>query len=688
MRRLILADPIDVRAPGAQADPELSREWLVTNGLGGYASGTISGAITRRFHGLLISSHAAPLGRMMMLNHLFGRVIAPDGSALELDAQDRGHGGGDPSGRARVAEFVLEHGLPVWRYGLGDGLTLEKRILMPYRQNTVHVTLALSGAGGPRRIELEPWLNFRPHEASLSAPLAAPYSVTELGRRYEVRAGADIPVLRLLVRGTNAEFKIRSRTIAGLAYGVEASRGYDASGDLYAPGLFSCDIADGESVTISASTEPWEVFETLSPESSVRCEEERRTRLIATASPILRQGLGAELVFAADQFIVEPPGRIENRTMSRACGDEARSVIAGYHWFTDWGRDTMISLEGLTLVTGRYADARNILATFARHVKDGLIPNMFPEGKTAGLYHTADATLWFFHALDRYLSYTGDLTLLVSLLPTFVSIAEHYAGGTRFGIAVDSRDGLVRQGTPDLPLTWMDAKVGDLVVTPRRGKAVEINALYYNALCVLAEWLTKTDGTAAAQPYVERARQLRASFNERFWCKERGCLYDIVDGDAGDDPAFRPNQLFAVSLPRPVLDESRWERVVESCEKALLTPLGLRSLAPGEPDFKAQYFGDLRARDLAYHQGTVWGWLIGPFVDAWLRVHPGDRERASGYLGGFQGHMNEACVGTISEIFDAKAPYAARGCVAQAWSVAEVLRLLVVLGDTAAATPA
>jgi predicted glycogen debranching enzyme len=395
--------------------------------------------------------------------------------------------------------------------------------------------------------------------------------------------------------------------------------------------------------------------------------------------------VAAELVLAADQFIIDPRGRISSKTATHACGDEPRSVIAGYHWFTDWGRDTMISLEGLTLVTGRIGDARNILGTFARYVKDGLIPNMFPEGKSAGLYHTADATLWFFHAIDRYLTYSQDHALLANLLPTLTDIAEHHAEGTRFGIGVDPRDGLLRQGAVDLPLTWMDAKVGDLVVTPRRGKAVEINALYYNALRLLAQWLTDAGEDRRAGECLGRAERLRVSFNARFWSAEKGYLYDVIDGDGGDSLELRPNQLFAISLPYAVLEPSRWESVVAACERTLLTPVGLRSLAPGEPDYKAAYFGDLRARDLAYHQGTVWGWLIGPFVDAWLRVHPDDRERAPGFVRAFTEHLSEACVGSISEVFDAEAPFAARGCIAQAWSVAEVLR---VLAKLAASPPA
>ena len=331
----------------------------------------------------------------------------------------------------------------------------------------------------------------------------------------------------------------------------------------------------------------------------------------------------ASSVLAADDFVITPVGRVADLARARAEGDDLRTVIAGYHWFTDWGRDTMISLEGLTLSTGRAHEARWILRTFAHYVRDGLIPNLFPEGESRGLYHTADATLWFFHALDAMSSTDrrrGDLRLI---LPVLKDIVRHHLEGTRFGIRVDPADGLLTQGAEGYQLTWMDAKVGDWVVTPRRGKAVEINALWYNALRLMADWLRPTSDDPRPTRSPPMPSSARASFNRRFWHESGGYLYDVVDGENGDDPAFRPNQIFAISLDHPVLDEARWEAVVDGVRERLLTPLGLRSLAPGEPDFKPRYFGDLRARDAAYHQGTVWAWLIGPFIDAWLKVHPG-----------------------------------------------------------------
>ena len=362
---------------------------------------------------------------------------------------------------------------------------------------------------------------------------------------------------------------------------------------------------------------------------------------------------------------------------ARAEGDEVRTVIAGYHWFTDWGRDTMISLEGLTLTTGRALQAGYILRTFAHYVKDGLIPNLFPEGASQGLYHTADATLWFFHAIDRYHQYSRDDRTLRRLLPVLLDIVDHHVRGTHFGIGVDPADGLLRQGAPGYQLTWMDAKAGDWVVTPRRGKAVEINALWYNALRLMERWLSENQDAVRAGEMRERADRARDSFNRRFWCEEAGHLYDIVDGEEGDDRALRPNQLLSISLPNPVLSQPRWKQVLEVCRRELLTPVGLRSLAPGHPDYKPNYHGDLLTRDAAYHQGTVWSWLIGPFVDASLRVYPDDRDSARHLLDGLVAHLGDAGIGTVSEVFDAQPPFTARGCMAQAWGVAELLRCLV-----------
>jgi predicted glycogen debranching enzyme len=426
--------------------------------------------------------------------------------------------------------------------------------------------------------------------------------------------------------------------------------------------------------TLLASTESWEIATALAPLDAFAMECARREKLLARAPSCLRIGAGAELVLAADQFVITPAGRLADAARARAGGDEVRTVIAGYHWFTDWGRDTMISLEGLTLSVRRYEEAAYVLRTFAYYIRDGLIPNMFPEGNNAGLYHTADATLWYFHAISRYTAVTGDASLVRQLLPKLRDIVGKHLEGTRFGIGVDPKDGLLRQGQETYQLTWMDAKDGDLVVTPRRGKAVEICALWYNALSLMVAWETAYGDVSLGAEWARHAERARDSFNRRFWQEKGGYLFDVIDGEKGDDDALRPNQLMAISLEHPVLEAERWRPVVDIVESNLLTPVGLRSLAPTHPDYCARYFGDLRARDMAYHQGTVWAWLMGPFVDAWLKVHPEQNRDAQRFLQGFVPHLAEAGVGTISEVFDASPPFVPRACIAQAWSVAEVLR--------------
>ena len=656
------------------------REWLVTNGLGGYAAGTVAGVLTRRYHGLLVASLPAPLGRFVMLNHLLERVRLPDYRILWLGDEDEVAGPNTSDRAEHLVEFRLDMGLPVWVYRI-DRFTLEKRVVMPYCQNSTYVTYRVVDGDGTLRFTLRPSVQFRPHEAAVNESPAKGYTVSATGIRYEISAGPGLPSLRLLVHGEAAALTLDEKGAPSVPYRMEESRGYQGVGPLWSPGYFRVDAKAGQNVTLIASTEPWETMLALSPGNATTAEHERRERLLAISGIPENDVLGRELVLAADQFIIRPAGRIEEFARARASGDEVRTVIAGYHWFTDWGRDTMISLEGLTLTTHRLREAGYILRTFGHYVRDGLIPNMFPEGDSEGLYHTADATLWFFHAIDRYTQVTGEKDTLRSLLPVFLDIVEHHLRGTRFGIHVDPADGLFTQGAEGYQLTWMDAKVGDWVVTPRRGKAVELNALWYNALRLLESWIQQFGG-GEGLGIAEHARRARESFNKRFWFEEGQYLYDIVDGEHGDDPSCRPNQIFAISLSHPILDRERWPRVLDVVQERLLTPVGLRSLAPDSPDYKPRYYGDLRSRDAAYHQGTVWAWLIGPFIDAWLKLHGSDRARARKLLEGFDQHLSDACVGSISEIFDAEPPFLPRGCVAQAWSVAEVLRCWRMLGHS------
>jgi predicted glycogen debranching enzyme len=671
---------------GDGADALVGREWLVTNGLGGYASGTIAGVATRRYHGLLVAALPNPLGRTMMFNHLSEQLRLPGGALVRLGAsRPDGVPPGAPDapppaadqtlfGAEHLLEFRLEQGLPVWTYQLGE-LVLEKRVLLVNMQNTVHITYRLLAGEGSLRLSLRPAVHFRSHDAPVSQELGVPYTLTLVADRFELAAGSPLPPLRMRVMGAGQNFVFEHERHPQVTYRIEEARGYQARGELWSHGHFKVLVTRDSSATLIASTEPWETLIALRPPQAQRYESDRRGRLVHIAGIDSEDRTAAELTLAADQFLIAPAGRIDDATRARAQGEELRTVIAGYHWFTDWGRDTMISLEGLALTTGRALEARWILHSFAHYVRDGLIPNMFPEGAQEGLYHTADATLWFFHAVDRYLSYTSDQATLRQLLPTLEGIVAEHIRGTRFGIRVDPADGLLTQGQEGYQLTWMDAKCDGWVVTPRRGKAVEINALWYNALRVLEGWLAALRGPDAAAEARAAANRARASFNARFWNAAGGYLYDVVDQPSGAaDGAFRPNQLFAVSLPHPVLDPERWKSVVDQVAEKLLTPVGLRSLAREHPDYKPSYHGDLRTRDAAYHQGTVWAWLIGPFLDAWLKVYPDRVPEARQLLAGLEAHLGDACIGSISEVFDAEPPYAPRGCIAQAWSVAELLR--------------
>jgi predicted glycogen debranching enzyme len=662
-----------------ETDPHLSQEWLVTNGLSGYASGTVAGPLTRRYHGLLIAALPNPLGRMMMLNALSERIRLPDKKVYFNGPRELT--GSQLEDTLAAQEFRLEAGLPVWTYHI-DGWILEKRVLMPHRQNTVHVTYKLLQGEGRVRLGLRPAVHFRSHDASVGTPLSDRFTLTVVDQGYEIcGSGAGIPVLRMHCEPP-AAFTFDRKTIPHVLFRTEERRGYESQGDLWSPGYFRADLEVGRSITFMASTESWDTVHALSVEEARERELVRRRAMLGAAHPEIRTGAVGELVFAADQFLMTPVGRVEDLARAHASGDELRSVIAGYHWFTDWGRDTMISLEGLTLTTGRNNQAGWILRTFAHYVRDGLIPNMFPEGEKNGLYHTADASLWFFHAVSRYVQVSGDDATLRLVLPKLLEIANKHIEGTLFGIHVDPEDGLLCQGQQGYQLTWMDAKVGDWVVTPRRGKAVEINALWYNALTLLSQWMADIYGEESAKPFVELAAKTRESFNRRFWNPATGYLFDVVDQEGGgNDPACRPNQVFAISLPNPVLDTERWEPVMDVVTRKLLTPVGLRSLSPDDKDYKSRYDGDLRSRDAAYHQGTVWGWLIGPYIDAWLKLNPGKNREGRDLLNGFFAHLDEACVGSISEVFDAEEPHTARACIAQAWSVAEVLRCFALTAD-------
>lgn len=655
-----------------ETDNLLRREWILTNGLGGFASGTLAGSVTRRYHGLLVAALPAPLGRTVMLSRLHESVKLNDGNIIFLNNQELGDNQAESSMCKCIKSFHLDMGLPVWTYQ-ADTFKLEKRILMLRNQNTVLINYRLIEAQQDIEIELRPAVHFRPLEASVNQDTIddAEYLVAARDNIYQIQAG-NYPPLLLKTLDSESTFNIDNRRSDNIYFRLEYERGYAAIGKHWSPGYFKAALHPGTSITVIATTESGDDL----PHRFIDAYEmeiQHRTHLLAMAATNPDENLAAELIIAADQFIVTPGGRIEEAERARATGEDIKSIIAGYHWFTDWGRDTMISLEGLTLTTGRYQEARYILRTFANYVRDGLIPNMFPEHDKTGLYHTADASLWFFHAVHRYVQITQDRDTLRAILPRLISIVDCHLAGTRFNIGIDPVDGLLRQGEEGYQLTWMDAKVNDWVVTPRRGKAVELNALWYNALRLLELWLIE-EGDERAHPIREHAERAQLSFNQRFWNPINGYLYDVVDGPEKLDDSCRPNQILAIALTHPVLDREYWEPVVETVRQHLLTPVGLRSLSPQHRDYKQNYDGDLFTRDAAYHQGTVWAWLIGPYIDAWVKTYPEQRKNVRALLKGFELHMSEAGIGSISEIFDAEPPFTPRGCIAQAWSVAEVLR--------------
>src|SRR5580700_4111859 len=434
----------------------LEKEWLVTNGLGGYASGSLAGVITRGFHGYLVAALSTPLGRIMMLNDLVERVQIPGGLSVQLSGEERVNAPLKAQGSEFLEEFRLEDGIPVWVFKFGD-IILEKRVLMVHRQNTVHVNYRMTG-GPALAMTFRPSVNFRPHEAPVSTPLAGNYAFTVVEDTFEISSQTNFPPLRLMLHGRDKSLTMDRTRFHEVVYRIEESRGYAAHGDLWSPGYFSVSLTPDEPVTLVASSESWGALRAVSPKYAEEAEKLRRKRMLARAETVPEQSAAAELVLAADQFIIVPEGRGDDTLRARAAGDDVRSIIAGYPWFTDWGRDTMISLEGLTLSTGRHTEAGYILRTFARYVRQGLIPNMFPEGHDEGLYHTADATLWFFHAIARYVTASGDHLFLAQLLPQLKEIIRFHLQGTDFGIGVDAQDGLLRQGEPGYQLTWMDAK--------------------------------------------------------------------------------------------------------------------------------------------------------------------------------------------------------------------------------------
>jgi len=655
----------------------LRREWLVTNGLGGYASGTLAGVNTRRYHGLLVAALTPPVERTVLVGGII-EWATYNGQRYPLSTYEYGDGTIDPHGYRHLQSFRLQGALPVWTFALGNAL-LERRVLMAYGANTTYVMYRLMHGTGELTLDITPLVTYRDFHSLNSGQGWRP-GVEALSNGAVIRAWDGARPFQLLA--DNGRFTPGGDWYWNFRHREETARGLDDRSDLYAAGNFTVTLLPGDNYALVLTTE---TQVEMNSSIALANEEERQMRLLRRANAASAHPVVQQLTLAADQFIVER----WYSSASKAIEDEAenagqkesvyKTVIAGYPWFNDWGRDTMISLPGLTLATGRSEDAAAILSTFAQYVVDGLLPNNFPDhsGVIPG-YNTGDATLWYVLAVYAYYQATHDMALVDQLLPVLRDIIDWHRRGTRYHIGIDPADGLLHAGEPGVQLTWMDAKVGDWVVTPRIGKPVEINALWYNVLRILTTFFADR-GDKAAQEYSALADEVHTSFRSRFKGTEnnhadQSYLADVVDGPDGDDFTMRPNQIFAVSLPFPLVDGPEAKSVVDAVGRTLLTTYGLRSLSPDNPAYHGDYGGDQARRDGAYHQGPVWTWLMGAYVEAHYRVYR-DPGAALTLLQPFEHHLRDAGLGSISEILEGDPPHLPNGCFAQAWGVAEVLRV-------------
>jgi predicted glycogen debranching enzyme len=566
-----------------------------------------------------------------------------------------------PQGYSLLESVALEGQVVVFHYRLG-GNTLMKRIWMAHGQNTTYIEYVNLDNDQPLALTVRLFTAMRDfHALERGSDLTRPHVTLHDSTLATVEHDQIENPLQLFCTN-GAALETAEDWYWNYVYRAERERALDCIEDLYHPLRLSVELAPGESACFVASAEEPAIVEKDS-RVALRRERDRTDALLErAATDVETDPLGAQLVVAADQCLVE---------RALADGRPSHTVIAGYPWFGDWGRDAMISLPGLTLATNRTDAARDLLRTFAAYVSQGMIPNRFPDVGEEPEYNTVDATLWYFWALHAYLDGTSDKALLRELLPTLKEIVHYYYHGTRYNIHVDPEDGMVWAGEPGVQLTWMDVKQGDWLPTPRMGKPVEVQALWYNALCLLEEWCTTLGESTDDLP--KWRKDIKRNFMRRFWIEEHGYLYDVIDGPDGDDPTFRPNQVLALSLPYTLVPKYKAKQILDSVDTHLLTPLGLRSLAPGDQEYRGHYGGSLWDREGSYHNGTVWGWLIGPYLDAVLRFR-NDKDAAHAILEGFGDHLTSGALGTISEVFDGDAPHAPRGCYAQAWSVAEVLR--------------
>jgi predicted glycogen debranching enzyme len=640
----------------AELESALSREWLETNGLGGFACATLTGANTRRYHGLLTAALNPPGGRTLLLSKLEETLVV-GGKRIDLSTNEYGGGVVHPEGYRLLVEYRQEP-FPTFTFAV-EGVRLEKSVFMVHGSNTTQVEYKLLEApeGTTAELELRPLIAFRDYHSTTHENSALDHQFASVPGLVSFAPYPGLPQLHLAhnAKAVAAEgFWYRN-----LFFRIERERGLDAQEDLFNPVVLGWELTKGQSAVVIASVEEHDIKNA----ARYRCAETRRRESVA-AKALAQDSQVRALTVAADQYLVKRGDRW--------------TIMAGYPWFTDWGRDTMIALPGLTLFTGNADVAKDILRNFAERVDQGMLPNRFAEAGEVPEYNTVDATLWFFEAARAYSAATNDYDFLRDeLYPVFAGILDAHMKGTRYNIHM-AENGLLNAGEPGVQLTWMDAKIGDWVVTPRIGKPVEIQALWYNALRIMEDLAGRAGRTEEQRRYGAAASLAQWTFNRIFWNKDRNCLYDVTNGGPSDG-SLRPNQILAASLHYPILTGERAKTVVETVERDLLTPVGLRTLAPSDTRYRGRYEGNAYSRDSVYHQGTVWPWLLGPFVTAYVRVHGGTpeaRQRAGELLRGLEPHLTEAGLGQISEIFDGDAPHQARGCFAQAWSVAEVLRAL------------
>jgi predicted glycogen debranching enzyme len=625
-------------------------EWLETNGLGGWSGSTIIGCNTRRYHGLLIAATVPPTERMSLVSKLDETIII-DNKKIELGTNNYGDAL-HPGGFRYLVNFKKEF-FPEFIYEAG-GIKLKKTIAMIHGENTVLIIYEVLAGEESFTLELLPLLSVRGYHSLMHANDAVNKNDSFEKDIFKTKAYESTPDIFIKVPGSS--FRHDPNWFYNFNYSVEKYRGLDFTEDLFAPGIFSVELKKGSQIGI--------IISTVDPQRR-DANELLATELLRRQSLLNEQSkdeLTNQLILASDQFIVKR-------------GEDLKTVIAGYHWFTDWGRDTMISLPGLCLSTGRYEDAKKILSAFANSVSKGMLPNRFQDNGEAPEYNNADGTLWYFIAVYKYLQATNDIDfVLQQILPVLKDIIDWHFKGTRYNIHA-TEDYLLYAGETGQQLTWMDARIGNWVVTPRMGKAVEIQALWYNALLIFAELLKFNNQKQDAFIVSISAEKVKKHFLEQFWYAEGNYLLDVIDENGNPNAEIRPNQLFAISLPFPLVEGEKAGLILKIIEEELYTPVGLKSLPGNDIHYVPVYGGDAYHRDSSYHQGTVWSWLLGPYIDAIIKVH-GSKQKAKQVIDNFAYHLNEGCIGSVSEIFDANEPHHPRGCVAQAWGVAEILRVI------------